>query len=301
MSVLTVAAGRVLRLAVLLALVFAAGSAAAQGAPPWGRNQSPVDITPPRESAVPVFTDTAGLEVTTAFTLKNTTGTNWCKRPGPDTCEGTVDQRWASLKAYAPEKPTPIGEAPQITFGGARYTLKEFHFHYPAEHLIKGQLDRMEIHFVFHKNGAAGCTAGEYLVVGQLIEQGSANEELEKIFGPGVPLPGPGQSYGPVSITVSNILRGFPATTSSYRYAGSLTAPAEIENCIPPSGPRNPNQLGIGLLPEVVSWVLLTHPLTLSHEQIERFEALFPEGNSRAPQDLYQDVKMGPDARRPAI
>jgi carbonic anhydrase len=297
MSGLTVAAGRILRLAALLVLVFASGSASAQGVPYWGKNQSPIDITPPRESVVPVFTDTAGLEVTTTFTLKNTTGINWCK--DEVACNGKVDQRWGSLKAYAPEKPTPIGEAPQIDFGGARYTLKEFHFHYPAEHLIRGQLDRMEIHFVFHQNGAKGCTTGEYLVIGQLIKEGSANEELEKIFGPGVPLPGPGQSYGPVSITVSNILRGFPATTSSFRYAGSLTAPAEIENCIPPSGPDNPNQLGTGLLPEVVSWVLLTRPLTMSREQIARFGALFPNGDARAPQNLYQDVMMGPDARRP--
>jgi carbonic anhydrase len=287
---------RIVWLAVLLAPAALAVSANAQtGAPPpWGNNQSPIDIRLSQQAAVPVFTNTGDLANPTPFTLRNTTGTNWCK--DNKACQGTVDQRWGSLKAYAPEEGSPDGHAPEITFGGVVYGLKEFHFHYPAEHLLNGKLAPMEIHFVFHRHGVSDCSANEYVVVGQLIEQGAENAELQKIFGPDVKLPGPGESQPIGNVTVGRILVGFPAKTMSYRYAGSLTAPTEIPACgIPPSGPNVPNQLGTGYLPEVVSWVLLTHPLTMSPAQIARFEKLFPNGDARAPQKLNQRVMTGRD------
>jgi carbonic anhydrase len=283
-------------LGLLLAPVLLAAPSNAQNDPPpvWGNHQSPVNITLPHQAVVPILTNTGDLANPTPFTLKNTTGTNWCK--DNKACQGTVDQRWGSLKAYAPEEGSPDGHAPEITFGGVVYGLKEFHFHYPAEHLLNGKLAPMEIHFVFHKHGASDCGASEYLVVGQLIVQGPENAELQKIFGPDVKLPGPGESQPIGNITVGHILRGFPDATRSYRYAGSLTAPAEIPACgIPPSGPDVPNQLATGYLPEVVSWVLLTHPLMMSPAQIARFEKLFPNGDARSPQKLNQKVMMGRD------
>ncbi len=279
-----------LSVGLLLAVVLAAHAAGAQSAPPdWGKNQSPINISGHHPGPVPIFTDTTALGKATAFTLKNTTGTDWCK--DSIACKGTVDQRWGSLKAYP-------GAALTITFNRAQYTLKEFHFHYPAEHLMRGQLARMEIHFVFHKNDAAHCSAGEYLVVGRLIEAGAANAELDKIFGTGIKLPGPHESIPIAPLIISRVLLDFPGGTSSYRYEGSLTAPAEIEGCgIPPSGPTIPNQLGTGFLPEVVSWVLVTTPMTMSAEQIGRFEAVFPNGDARAPQKIVQqNVMLGRDA-----
>jgi carbonic anhydrase len=298
---LNLAVCRGLWLPLLLVPVLATGAASAQSSPLlWGGNQSPINITPPGATTVPTFTKTADLGNKTTYTLKNTTGMNWCK--DNVACEGTIDNRWGSLKAYPPEKPTPTDYPPSITFGGVLYTLKEFHFHSPAEHLLNGHLAKMEIHFVFHKSGVSDCSASEYLVIGQLIVEGAApNPELLKIFGPGVKLPGPGQSVPIAPFIIGNVLRNFPAGTSSYRYAGSLTAPAEIPSCgIPPSGPAIPNQLGTGYLPEVVSWVLLTTPLTMSADQIALFQKLFPNGDARSPQKIVrQRVMMGRDSPIP--
>lgn len=286
-------------LVVLPATALVGVAANAQKATPegWGDRQSPIRITPPGMTVVPAFTDTGELRNAVVFTLKNTTGTDWCK--GGVACSGTVDQRWGSLKAYAPDHAAGAERAPEITFNGERYTLKEFHFHSPSEHLVSGRLGEMEIHFVFHKHGTSDCSAGEYLVIGQLIEKSATgNAELEKIFGSEVKLPGPGESVQSAPIIVGRVLHGFPKDTSSYRYSGSLTAPAEIPSCgIPPVGPRMPNQLQTGHLPEVVSWVLLTKPLGMSAAQIGRFEKLFPNGDARSPQKIVsQKVTMGRDS-----
>jgi carbonic anhydrase len=79
---------------------------------------------------------------------------------------------------------------------------------------------------------------------------------------------------------------------SSYRYSGSLTAPAELGCDNPPGNPDQ--QLASGYMPEVVSWVLLTRTIEMSKEQITRFQKLFPNGDARAPQALHQTVTRTP-------
>jgi carbonic anhydrase len=288
-------------------LLLASGSAAtmarAQTNPPpaWGYDQSPINIDSrvPLIPGAPVFTDTAQLATPRAFNLKNTTGSHWCK--DDKDCKGIVDQRWGALKAYPVEDPINP-PPPVIEFGGAQYTLKEFHFHTPAEHLVDHLLVAMEMHLVFSKDGAASCSAGSLLVIGQRFRIGAANAELNKIFGPGVNLP-PNYAAGPTEvkdISISRILLGFPATIS-FRYPGSLTAPAEIKTgCEDDQG--NPDeQLRSGILPEVVSWFLLTDIGTVSEDQIARLRSLFPNGDARAPQPPNNANKAirGADSRKP--
>lgn len=276
--------------ALALASSLAIHPASAQGTPmtALGDRQSPVDIL---DSLVVVdpkasrFEDIRGLNEKVDFELKNTTGSKWCKEGVA--CKGVVDQRWGSLKAY------PDTDV-HIRFGGQSYKLKEFHFHAPAEHLVNGRLSEMEVHFVFAKDDALACSPGEFLVVGQRIVKGRENPELEKIFGPNVKLP---TSYASAPEPVKGFVIGrvISGLTSSYRYSGSLTAPAELGCNDPPGNPDQ--QLASGYMPEVVSWVLLTRTIEMSKEQIVRFQKLFPNGDARAPQSLHQTVTRTPQLK----
>ena len=74
----------------------------------------------------------------------------WCSSPPctPKFYSTTFEQRWGSLKVY------PASDV-QILFGNQWYTLLEFHFHAPAEHLVNAKLTEMEVHVVFAKNGGS--------------------------------------------------------------------------------------------------------------------------------------------------
>ncbi|HTX76721.1 MAG TPA: carbonic anhydrase family protein [Terracidiphilus sp.] len=270
--------------ALLLTCLFGARFAWAQsGSPAYGENQSPINIVSaglPIDPNPPAIEDLQNLNRPLTFTLKNTSWGPWCGLPE---CAGSVDPRWGALKAYPPD-----GGAPKIKYNGQTYTLVEFHFHAPAEHLIDGALADMEIHFVFKKDGPAACDHDLLLVLGRRIVKGNPSPEVnalwDKIFGKDVKLPV--NSASPYTkadgLTLGILLRGIDRT---YRYRGSLTAPAFLDGCGNPPG--NPNQqLVSGHLPEVVSWVLLADPIAMRPEQIARFHALLPNGNARAPQPV---------------
>lgn len=291
-SVLNIAARRILCIALVLAPVLAANVASAQHDPPvsYGNHQSPIDIIDTEEHPVPTdpkapgFGDTSQLAVPLTFELKNFIGSQWCPPPSapctPAFYSTTVEQRWGSLKAY----PDPKDSAPKILFGSLSYTLVEFHFHAPAEHLVNGELTEMEVHFVFAKDGGPVCSSNGLLVIGQRIMKGQLNPELDKIFGPAVTLPTIYGLFPKVrNFIISNVLSGLE---DSYRYAGSLTAPANLGCSNPPGDPTQ--QLASGNLPEVVSWVLLERTIQMSDKQIARFRALFPNGDARGPQALKQ-------------
>ena len=283
MSFLKIAARRILCIALVLTPGLANVASAQQcdpNPPPYGCRQSPIDITAAKEqTGLPTF-DTRGLGSQLIYTLKNTTDSDWCEHQVR--CKGKVDNRWASLKAI-PDTP-----APRIKFGDSVYTLKEFHFHTPAEHFVNGVLTRAEAHFVFLKDGTSGCSS-KYLVIGQRITAGEVgNVELDKIFDGTVKLPRNYHDPSPrVGIDISKLLTDVNGV--SYRYDGSLTAPADL-GCpsYPPAGPPGTptDQLASGWLPEVVSWVLLEPLLPMTHDQIVHFQTLFPNGDARSPQDL---------------
>jgi len=140
----------------------------------------------------------------------------------------------------------------------------------------------MEVHFVFRKSEGQACTHDQYLVIGQRIKEGDSNAELDKIFGEQIQLPTRYYPFPMVSqFTISNVLKN--ANEASYRYLGSLTAPAEL-GCTPPGNPIE--QLASGYFPEVVLWVVLQPTLQMSKAQIAHFQALFPNGDARGPQAI---------------
>ena len=129
---------RLLCIALVVAPLLATTAARGQGCwpPSCGAHQSPINIIDSQatyDSNAPRFDNIRDLETPLPFVVKNTLGSKWCTN---GSCDGVVDQPWGTLKAYPDLPPPAVG--PHILFGGARYNLVEFHFHFPAEHRIDG-------------------------------------------------------------------------------------------------------------------------------------------------------------------
>lgn len=142
-----------------------------------------------------------------------------------------------------------------LMLSGHRWDLAQFHFHTPSEHLINGHSTPLEMHLVFTDS------ADNLLVVGRGVKQGLfKNHALEPIFSEL-----PQTTEETLHIDHFNLNALLPGYLGSFRYSGSLTTPPFSEG---------------------VSWVELASPLYLSGSQIEAFEALFPDGNTREVQEL---------------
>ena len=146
--------------------------------------------------------------------------------------------------------------AGKLMVSGHEWDLAQFHFHTPAEHLLKGVAAPMEMHLVF-----SDPSSSNLLVVGRWINEGSANSALDPIFSHL-----PQTTSDTLNIDHFNLNTLLPANLDSFRYPGSLTTPPFSEN---------------------VSWINLAQPLDLSKAQIDEFRALFPEGNARDVQDIH--------------
>jgi carbonic anhydrase len=141
-----------------------------------------------------------------------------------------------------------------LKVAGREWDLVQFHFHTPSEHLINGQATPMEMHLVF-------SDAEDLLVVGREIKQGLFdNRALKPMFSQL-----PQTTEETLHIDHFNLNHLLPNYLGSFRYSGSLTTPPFTEG---------------------VSWIELAKPLYLSERQIDAFESLFPDGNSREVQDL---------------
>lgn len=141
-----------------------------------------------------------------------------------------------------------------LAAGKQNYTLLQFHFHRPSEHLIGGKSFPMEAHFV-HRNAA-----GNLAVIGVLMATGRANPVFDKIV---VTMP---KSEGPpvkadAAIDPNRLL---PPRRGYYRYAGSLTTP----QCN-----------------EIVDWLLLAEPIQVAAKDVDAFAKLYPM-NARPAQKI---------------
>ena len=191
-------------------------------------------------------------------------------------------REWGTLKADFPDS------APEILLNGIPYDLLQFHFHVPAEHTVNGQRADMEVHFVHLIHNSDGKKAAcesmkrPLVVIGAFIDAGgNANPELQRLFPPGLPK----NSTDPV-VDVPNVdLRALvPSGSPTWQYAGGLTAPAD--DC-PNFAPLS-TQAVTGNFPEAVQWFIYDKSLQLPRSLIDRFSALFPEGDSRDLKALNQ-------------
>jgi carbonic anhydrase len=187
-----------------------------------GHQQSPIDITAPIGARQPALT------------------INWSKRP-----ETIVNNGHTIQLNFASGNTLHVGER--------RYTLAQFHFHHPSEHLVDGKAFAMEAHFV-HTSPDGLAVVAVFIVPGRL------NAVFRKIVATmlaeeGPPLPADG------AIDPNRLL---PPGRSYYHYEGSLTTPPCSES---------------------VDWLVLTHRIEVDESDIARFAKLYPK-NARPVQKL---------------
>jgi carbonic anhydrase len=116
------------------------------------------------------------------------------------------------------------------TFGlpDGEYEVKQFHFHFPAEHEVDGKLAAGELHIVHQRKGATGTDG--LAVVGIILEEndkaafGKPETQFLAMLGFGKELPKEG---GKQELTMPVDLNAFADQIGGgfYHYEGSLTTP----------------------------------------------------------------------------
>jgi carbonic anhydrase len=144
--------------------------------------------------------------------------------------------------------------AAHLTLDGVRYHLEQFHWHTPSEHEVEGRDTPLEMHFVHRPADRP------FLVLAVFIERGRANAAIDPLF-----RELPAQPGGTHIVPDVRLLGLLPHKQASWRYSGSLTTPP---------------------FTEPVQFIVFTDPITLSTRQIDAFEQLFGDGNSREIQPL---------------
>lgn len=144
--------------------------------------------------------------------------------------------------------------AGSLTISGHEWNLAQFHFHSPSEDLLNGKTFPMEMHLVFSDSN------NDLLVVGRWVEEGAFNSAMDPIFSHI-----PQTTDDTLHIDHFNLNTLLPENLASFRYTGSLTTPPFSEN---------------------VRWVDLYEPMYMSHDQIDAFSSMFPEGDAREVQPL---------------
>ncbi len=133
-----------------------------------------------------------------------------------------------------------------LTVNGITYTLKQFHFHHPAEEHVNGKKYDLVAHLVHADAG------GNLAVVAVLFAKGAPNPLFDTLWKNLPAEQGKANSVASVSVNVKDLV---PADTGYFHYMGSLTAPPCTEG---------------------VTWFVLKTPATISAEQLEVFAKLYP-------------------------
>lgn len=127
---------------------------------------------------------------------------------------------------------------------GLDYELLQFHFHAPSEHLVDDKAYPMEMHFV-HRHAESGKLA----VVGVFLTPGETNSTFAALAGN---FPQHAGDEGTVpAFTPAELL---PSSLHYWTYEGSLTTPP---------------------CSEIVTWLVVSQPLTVSAEDIKRFTSIY--------------------------
>ena len=142
-----------------------------------------------------------------------------------------------------------------ITVGGTRYELKQFHFHHPSEEKIDGKGSAMVAHLVH------ASAAGKLAVVAVLLDPGTANPFITRLWEHLPPHAGKEETFADVTIDVADLL---PADRGYYTFSGSLTTPPCSEG---------------------VTWFVLKTPASISEAQADAFGRIYPL-NARPVQPL---------------
>ncbi|MDF7668012.1 carbonic anhydrase family protein [Orbaceae bacterium ESL0727] len=135
------------------------------------------------------------------------------------------------------------------------FQLVQYHFHAPSENQIDGKSYPLEAHFVHAtKDGALA-------VVAVMFDLGEENRALTTIIDTM-----PNQQNKDVEFKKHvDVAALYPADKTYYRYSGSLTTPPCTEG---------------------VRWLVMKNPITLSAEQLKKFQAALKHANNRPVQPL---------------
>jgi carbonic anhydrase len=139
----------------------------------------------------------------------------------------------------------PAGSTLKV--GDKSYTLKQFHFHHPAEERINGKGYDLVAHLV-HADAD-----GHLVVVAILFKAGSANPFLDTVW---KNIPAEKEKVSDVSSVTINVKDLLPAKHGYYTFAGSLT--------IPPCS-------------EGVTWYVFKSTAQLSKAQLDTFAKIYPK------------------------
>ena len=143
-----------------------------------------------------------------------------------------------------------------ITYNGATYNLKQFHFHIASEHRVDSVQTAMELHLV-HQNEQSGA----YIVVGLMMELSPVdNPVIEKLWS-SLPKEKGKELATNTKLNINDLL---PTSRLYYTYTGSLTAP--------------PCSQGL-------NWIVMKERIKISAAQVAKFKAIY-SNNSRPTQPL---------------
>ncbi|WP_456400605.1 carbonic anhydrase [Persephonella sp.] len=142
-----------------------------------------------------------------------------------------------------------------IVVDGVRFELKQFHFHAPSEHKLKGQQFPFEAHFVHADK------QGNLAVIGVFFKEGKENPIIKKIW-ENMPEKAGEETKLSHKINAEDLL---PKERDYYRYSGSLTTPPCSEG---------------------VRWIVMEEELEMSKEQIEKFRKVMGGDTNRPVQPL---------------
>ena len=136
-----------------------------------------------------------------------------------------------------------------------RYTLKQIHFHAPAEHQVEGASFPAEIHFV-HEN-----TENNLVVLALLVKEGQTNHILNQAWNMLPEKKGDERKFSP-GIIPAEIL---PNSLDYFTYNGSLTTPPCTEG---------------------VRWLIVKNFIEMSKLQLDRLTQTLGEENNRPVQNI---------------
>jgi carbonic anhydrase len=144
-----------------------------------------------------------------------------------------------------------------IVAGGVRYNLEQFHFHHPSEEAIKGKLVDMDVHLLHRSED------GKIAVIAVRMSEirGDPNATLAALW---EHLPA---TTGATENVTNMINPGglLPTDRGYWTYTGSLSIPPCTEG---------------------VQWFVMEQDLSMSHDQLRAFAAIF-KMNSRPLQDTH--------------
>ncbi|MFK7049367.1 Carbonic anhydrase precursor [Flavobacterium columnare] len=151
-----------------------------------------------------------------------------------------------------------------ITISKKKYNLVNIHFHYNSEHKIDGVYSKMEIHLV-NKS-----VDNSYAVLGVLVELGSANSTIQKLF-ENSPKEAGQVNMPNITLSIAEIL---PEDMSKiYSYTGSLTTP---------NFGTNSNMTNGG----PVTWFVFKSKQEISSTQFNFYKSIYKHPNFRNIQPL---------------